>query len=147
MIPEFIDIDSPWKVLPPGAYIATIKEIEARFATNKHRSCLFSGFKKAISLLCEARCTTIFLNGSYVTAKPYPGDYDVCWDTKGVDYSKLDPVFLNFNDNRKEQKVQYYGEFFPINFLADDVNPFYDFFQIDRYTGKAKGIIKIDLKK
>jgi len=146
MIPEFIDIGSPWKVLPPGVYIAVIKEIEVRFATTNYRKYLFSGFKEAISSLYEAGCNAVFLDGSYITAKPIPGDYDVCWDTEGVNPSKLDPVFRNFSDNRKEQKLRYYGEFFPIHFLADGVSFFYNFFQIDKYTGKAKGIIKIDLK-
>jgi len=145
MIPEFIDIGGPWKVLPPGVHIAIIIEIEIRFAITNHRKYLFSGLKKATISLYRAGCKNIFLNGSFVTTKSIPGDYDVCWDTRGVDHSKLDPVFLNFNYNRKEQKLMYYGEFFPFHYLADRLNNFYDFFQIDKDTGKAKGIIKINL--
>lgn len=145
MIPGFIDIGGPWEVLPPGVYDATIEEIEIHFTATIQRKYLFSGLKKAIISLCSAGCKTIFLDGSFITAKPMPGDYDVCWDTKGVDPDKLDGVFFDFNHKRKEQKIRYYGEFFPTHFLANGLNYFYEFFQIDKYTGKAKGIIKINL--
>jgi len=41
MIPELVDIGSPWKVLPPGIHDATLDEVEGRFATNEHRKRLF----------------------------------------------------------------------------------------------------------
>lgn len=145
MIPDLKDIGSPWKVLPQGIHIATMEEIAIFFATTDHRKNLYSGFERAVVSLSNSGCKTVFLDGSFVTAKPTPEDYDVCWDTTGVDRNLLDPVFYDFTNNRKEQKNKYYGEFFPNNFLADGVQFFNDFFQIDKYTGKAKGIIKINL--
>ena len=29
-----------------------------------------------------------YLNGSFVTAKPFPDDCDAVWDTEGVDFTK-----------------------------------------------------------
>jgi len=147
MIPELIDIGGPWKVLPPGVHIVKIKELEKFYITNSNRGHLFTGFNKAVTALLEAGCKTIFLDGSFVTSKPIPNDYDVCWDVDGVDENKLDPVFFDFSNKRKEQKRKYYGEFFPIHFLATDEIFFYDFFQIDKHTGRAKGIIRINLKE
>jgi hypothetical protein len=141
MIPDFVDIGGPWKVLSPGVHIATLKEIEGRFATSDHRKNLFLGFKKGVTALREAGCRTIFLDGSFVTEKPLPGDYDVCWDPIGVDIAKLEPVFRDFSDKRKKQKEIFYGEFFPSTLLADGKHFFFDYFQIDRHTGNAKGII------
>ena len=39
--------------------------------------------------------------------------------TLGVDTSKLDPVFLKFDDKRASQKKKYGGEFFPSSAKAD----------------------------
>lgn len=147
MIPDFVDIGGPWKVLPPGVHNATIEEIEARFATSDHRKRMFFGFKNAIEALCKAGCHKIFLNGSFITEKPFPGDFDACWDSVGVDVVKLDPIFLDFSDARKKQKDCFHGEFFPANLTADGKHVFLDFFQTDKHTGKAKGIICIRLSK
>lgn len=143
VIPVFIDIGGPWKVLPPGVHDAKLDDIEARFAISDHRKLLFAGLKRGIDNLSGAGCREILVNGSFVTEKPIPKDYDVCWHPDGVDLAKLDPVFLDFSDNRRRQKSSYYGEYFPSSFLADSTSSFKDFFQVDRDTGKAKGIIRV----
>ena len=145
MIPDFVDIGSLWPVLPPGVHDATLDEVEARFGVSRHRSRLVSGFKDAVTILHRAGCRTILLDGSFITAKPSPGDFDVCWDPIGVDSKKLDPVFLDFSDGRRRQKQRFGGEFFPATACADKKHRFSDFFQIDKYTGSAKGIIRIRL--
>ena len=129
-------------MLPAGIHYATLEEIELRFATtNKHRKQLFSGFKMGAMALQKAGCRKIFLDGSFVTEKPVPGDFDVCWDSMGVNPAKLDPVFLDFKNRRKKQKARFHGEFFPSSCCADGKCFFLDYFQIDKYTGSAKGII------
>jgi hypothetical protein len=147
MIPDFVDIGGPWKVLPPGVHNATIEEIETRFATSDHRKRMFLGFKKGMEALCKAGCRKIFLDGSFITEKPFPGDFDACWDPVGVDVIKLDPVFLDFSNERKKQKDRFRGEFFPANLTADGTHIFLDFFQTDKHTGGVKGIICICLSK
>ena len=85
-------------------------------------------------------------DGSYVTGKPRPGDFDACWDPTGVVLAKLDPVFLEFANGRAAQKAAFKGEFFPSSMMCVDVGQaFVDFFQMDRFTGKQKGIISIPL--
>lgn len=145
MIPAHVNIHGVWKVLPPGIHDATLQEIEQRFATNETRKILFEGFKKGIETLKEAGCRIIFLNGSFVTDKPYPGDYDACWDPSGVDGDLLDPVLLDFSHGRKAQKLKYGGEFFISSMRADGSHTFVDYFQIDKDTGSTKGIIRIQL--
>jgi hypothetical protein len=83
----------------------------------------------------------------FVTEKPIPGDFDVCWDSMGVDTLKLNPVFLDFSEGRKKQKEMFQGEFFPVHLPADRKHTFLDFFQIDKDTQNAKGIICIAFKK
>jgi hypothetical protein len=147
MIPDFVDIGAPWKVLPHGVHNATLEEVETRFATSEHRKHLFSGFKSGVMALRKAGCRKIFLDGSFITEKPIPADFDVCWDSMGVDTAKLNPVFLDFSEGRKKQKEQFCGEFFPANLLVDGKHFFFDFFQIDKYTGNTKGIICIKFQK
>jgi hypothetical protein len=145
VIPKHIDIGSDWDVLPPGIHDATILEVEVRFATNITRRTLFGGFKLGAKALKNAGCKTIFLDGSFVSEKPNPGDYDVCWDPVGVDVKKLDPVFLDFSNKRQKQKLKYCGEFFPSSAKADGVLSFVEYFQKDKSTRKGKGIIRIQL--
>ncbi|NQT92858.1 MAG: hypothetical protein HQ559_08860 [Lentisphaerae bacterium] len=145
MIPELIDISSPWEVLPPGIHDATACEIERKYATNPHRRRLFEGFCQALEELKQAGCSTVYLDGSFVTGKPTPGDYDACWDDSGVDATRLDSALLDFTNKRRAQKEKYNGELFPAATQAMQGRAFIDFFQTDRHTGKRKGIIRVRL--
>lgn len=146
MIPKSVDISGAWNVLPPGIHDATLEEIEQRFASNEKRRNLFDGLCRAVDELRKAGCGVLFLDGSFVTDKPEPGDFDVCWDPVGVNPQKLDPVFLDFSQHRKKQKDKYGGEFFPSSAKANRASVFLDFFQTDRDTGLKKGIIKVQLR-
>ena len=147
MIPALVPLTgSPWDVLPPGVYAATFEEIEARFAYNPRRRELFEGLIGASMSLFGAGCRTVVLHGSYVSGKPIPGDYDACWDPAGMDFGKLDPVFGDFDNGRANQKARFGGEFFPSTMIeADSSRAFIDFFQVDRFTGKQKGILSISI--
>lgn len=144
VVPDFVDIGGLWKVLPPGVHNAPLEEVERHFASSEHRKRIFAGFKEGVMALRKAGCRKVFLDGSFVTKKPIPGDFDACWDCTGVDNSKLDHVFFDFEDGRKKQKERFRGEFFPVHALADGTHPFLDFFQVDKDTQNAKGIICIE---
>ncbi len=88
----------------------------------------------------------MFIDGSFVTAKERPGDFDACWDARGVDPEALDPVLLDFARGRAAQKAKYGGELFIANTAATPAGTiFLDFFQIDKTTGDPKGIIAVNL--
>jgi hypothetical protein len=146
MIPTLIDIGSLWKVLPPGVHDTTLIEIKKTFATNDHRQHLFNGLESAIKALHRAGCRTIYLDGSFVTEKPLPGDYDACWCPDGVDINLLDPVFTDFSNRRRAQKLKYYGELFPSTIEAVPGRVFLEYFQKDKFTGNPKGMLCIKLK-
>ena len=145
MIPKSVDIKGLWNVLPPGIHDATMEEIERRFATSDVRRELFEGFRRGVEALRRAGCKVVFLDGSFVTDKERPGDFDACWDPSGMDHRKLDPVLLDFSHKRRRQKAVYGGEFFPSSAKADGIRTFVEFFQTDRHTGKPKGIIRVQL--
>lgn len=149
MIPALVSLPgSPWDVLPPGVYVATFEEIESRFAYNPRRRELYAGLVNASVLLAGAGCQTIALDGSYVSAKALPADYDACWDPKGMDFGKLDPIFADFENGRANQKARFGGEFFPsILMEVGSGRAFVDFFQVDRFTGGPKGILSITISR
>jgi hypothetical protein len=115
------------------------------FATNAKRRALYEGLLLAATALRVAGCGKLYLDGSYVTAKAVPRDYDACWDPTGMDRAKLDPVFLNFSNKRQAMKDKFGGEFFPASAPNTPTQTFLDFFQVERFTGKAKGILLIVL--
>jgi len=144
MIPEFNESG----LLPEGVHWAVMDEIQKRFGRNLHRQRLVGGLERALNALRMAACTALYLDGSFITAKEYPGDYDACWEPKGVRLADLDPVFLDFSNRRAAQKAKYFGEFFPAHAKAESASPFrtfLNFFQMDKITGKKKGIIGINI--
>jgi hypothetical protein len=142
MIPDFTS--EGW--LPKGIYEAGWNEIQKKFGYTNYRKRLLSGLRHALSDLTLAGCKAIYLDGSFITAKEIPGDFDACWDDDGVDWDALDETLLSFENARAAQKAKYGGELFPVRWQADPWgNSFLEFFQLDKKTGQAKGIIKISL--
>jgi hypothetical protein len=132
--------------LPPGIHEVSWSEFVARYGYTSHRLNLLAGLKTALDALRVAGCRRAYVDGSFVTAKEAPGDFDGCWEAAGVDGSLLDPVLLTFASRRAAQKAKYLGELFPAYAVADPFGTAYlDFFQRDRVTGGAKGIVAIDL--
>jgi hypothetical protein len=101
--------------------------------------------------LKAAGCTIIYIDGSFVTSKQKPGDFDACCEDNRVDINYLKsiaPSLYNFTLRRAEQKIKYKGEIFPSNYPANDSSTTYiDFFQFDTRTNTRKGIIAIDLQR
>lgn len=141
MIPPFED-----GRLPAGEHWSAWDEIVERFATTSHRRQLLDGFRLACTSLAHAGCRTVWLNGSFITDKAWPNDFDACWDPGGVDLNVIDPVLLDLAHPRSAQKLRYGGELFPnVEELASG-SLFVDFFQTDAETGLPKGIIALDLR-
>ncbi len=141
MIPEF----EPDGNLPPGVHWATWRELHDRFGTTRWRRRLLVGLRAALENLRSAGCLTAYVDGSFVSSKSEPGDFDACWEEAGVDLDRLDPVLLTFDDGRAAQKAKYGGEFFPASAVAGlGEGVFLDFFQTDKDTGDRKGIVALD---
>ena len=142
MIPEF----EPSGNLPPGVHRATWNELYARFGTTPWRRRLLVGLRAALENLQNAGCLTAYVDGSYVSAKLEPDDFDACWEEAGVDLDRLDPVLLTFADGRAAQKARYGGELFPASAVAGlGEGVFLSFFQTDKDTGARKGIVALHL--
>jgi hypothetical protein len=134
--------------LPPGIHQLQWDEILQRYGYNSHRARLLSGLKRALKIFKNAGCKIIYLDGSFVTVKKFPSDYDCCWVPKDVDLNRLDPILLDVTiPGRRKQKFKYDGEFLPSTTIESATwKTFLDFFQTDKNTGDQKGIIEIRLE-
>ncbi|MCP5060243.1 MAG: hypothetical protein GY937_26380 [bacterium] len=133
-------------LLPPGIHACSWREVEHRYGSNRHRRELLAGLKAALLALKRAGCGRVYVDGSFVTDKNVPEDFDGCWDPMGVDPNKLDPVLLNFDNQRAQQKAKYRGEMFVAseNAVPRHRKRFLDFFQQTR-EGEPKGILSLNL--
>ncbi len=147
MLPNFQVLSgAPWRILPPGEHIATLQEIKQSLAFNHHRLNLFNGLVSAARLLAQSGCKYLYLDGSYVTEKDMPGDFDACWSIEQVDFSIVDPIFLDLSKGTTAQKARFGGELFPNCTERASGKLFKDFFKNEKHTNQEKGIIVIDLQ-
>jgi hypothetical protein len=132
---------------PPAGNLASWEAICATFGWNAWRRRLLQGLDLARRDLRRAGCRRAWLDGSFVTVKELPDDYDLTWDTSGVDADLLTPVLKAVSPPRWAQKAKYLGDILPNVVERDSGRPFLDFFQEDAETGAAKGIVEMDLEE
>jgi hypothetical protein len=143
VIPDFDPVTGN---LPDGEHAAAWQDMLGRFGQTPWRRKLLAGMLEALRLLKAAGCARAYIDGSFVTAKEEPGDFDACWDAQGVDLDRVDERLLTFDRGRATQKAAFLGELFIADGRADPQGTlFRDFFQTDR-EGRRKGIVVIDLK-
>ena len=147
MLPSFQTLcGAPWRILPPGEHLATLQEVKQTLAFNPHRLNLFNGLVNAANLLARSGCKYLYLDGSYVTEKDMPGDFDACWSIEQVDFNIGDPIFLDLSNGKKKKKARFGGELFPNCTERASGKLFKDFFKNEKHTNQEKGIIVIDLQ-
>ena len=142
-------LDPVTGLLPPGEHEATWDEIEEQFGWNLRRRQLLDGLAEGLAIFAGAGCSRVWLNGSFVTDKDEPGDFDCVWSITGVDRNTLQdtaPELLDLTNHRSAQKARFGGEFLPNVTEAASGQQFADFFQTSR-DGTAKGIVVIDPTK
>lgn len=132
--------------LPPGVHRWSWPDFEAAFSWTPQRKVLMDGLKRALLALKVAGCLEVYIDGSFITEKDDPSDYDGCWEAAGVDLSMLDRILLTFDPGRVAQKTKYGGEMFLAHAIAERRigQRFLEFFQQDR-DGRAKGIVALEL--
>lgn len=133
--------------LPPGVHPWAWPDFLNVFAWNARRRFLAGGLYRALRNLKNAGCKAAIIDGSYVTAKELPGDFDAAFDPNGVNGILVDPVLLRHADGRKAMKAKYLGDLFPWGSVAcQSTGTIYqDFFQTDR-DGAPKGIVFLDMR-
>jgi hypothetical protein len=142
MTPAFL----PKGHLPKGIHKASWEEFCERYGGNDHRRQLLSGMRLLLSHLKSVGCRALYVDGSFVTAKDMPNDYDACWDLVGVKVEKLDNVLLDFSDDGKHaMQEKYRGDIRPDSCSPEERDCTYlEFFQMGR-DGEPKGIVMLVL--
>ena len=119
--------------LPPGVQFAIWQELEDSAHLQSAASSDAGRIPPGLQGVAESRCRLVYLDGSFVTRKEHPGDFDACWDIQNVDDAKLDPVFWDFSRVRAAQKQRFLGELFPAQLPEGATGrAFVDFFQVNR---------------
>ena len=133
--------------LPQGVHETTWKQFCERFGHTTHRRLLLEGLVAALRDLSAAGCKKVYINGSFVTAREFPEDYDICWSIDGVIPEKINPEFLDFSPKgRVLMKKKYKGDLFPAEIPEGTSGKlFLDFFQTDKITGEPKGTIALEI--
>ena len=142
-----VEFDSRTGYLVAGVHRMSVAEVRRLFAWNWRRRFLFDGLNRALANLTVAGCRSVILDGSYVTSKESPGDWDAAFDPVGVMPDRLDPILIKHDDGRRAMRAKYSGDIFPWTALATGGGgPIYrEFFQKDR-DGNPKGIVEILLQ-
>ncbi len=124
-----------------------LTDFHRQFAWNGRRRFLYSGLARAVTALQGAGCRAIIIDGSYVTAKENPGDWDAAFDPYGMTAAGLDPILLKHDDCRRAMRAKYFGDLFPWTAVASNSTGtiYHEFFQADR-DGRSKGIVEIKLQ-
>jgi hypothetical protein len=143
-----VEFDSATGYLPVGVYPMDWGCFSLRFTWSHRRRFLSGGLYRALANLRNAGCRAAIVDGSFVTTKDQPADYDAAFDPVGVNGSLVDPVLLRHDDERKAMKAKYFGDVFPWGAVACPTTGmiYRDFFQKDR-SGLPKGVILLDLKR
>ena len=129
-------------LLPSGVHYAAWDELVKKFGVNKHRLRLLEGLKQGLNLLIEYGCKEACINGSFVTAKVFPGDIDVCYDNTYMNWKKFTkehPEFVDVKNGAVIMKQKYGCEFYAYNAFEDDM---LRIFQFDK-NNNPKGIVKL----
>ena len=154
MIPDFTRDG----LLPKGIHETTWELFSVHFGkSSRRRKGLIKKIEIVIKILKEVGCKELYIDGSFVTKRNRPEDFDACWLREGVDLSRLNqlapilkyaPGFFKGVDC----KQKYGGDIFPLTRLVP--NPknsegqditYLEFFQMDKESGQDKGIILLKL--
>ena len=131
-------------LLPQGIHHCKWEEFLSVFTLNEHRQQQSEGSRKGLEVLHKHGCSVVYIDGSFVTTKPFPNDVDVAFDNSSMDwkgFKRHHPEFFDTKIGDIIQKEKYSSHFFACNPFE---TYFIDFFQFDR-NGNSKGIVKLDL--
>jgi hypothetical protein len=134
------------KVLPEGEHEATWDELCSRFGQGSRRRTLLGKIREVGAMLREAGISVLYIDGSFATDKPIPGDWDGLFPTAGLDWEKVDPLFRQVDLHRDEIAKKYMADLFPVDFSEKTSGkPFREFFQRDKQD-RPKGLLVLKLE-
>ncbi len=141
MIPDFYD----GIFLPDGDHDATWDEVRARFCFGEKRKKMCLAFSGLLPVARSCSFIAVYLFGSFISAKPEPGDIDLLWVLPAeVKPEQMRPECRDLFDYQG-MKSRFGWDAFccPDNpaVLAD----FLTVWRTDKQRVKRRGIVRIDL--
>jgi len=149
LIPAF---DANTGALPPGDHQATLEQIAKYLGFTPRRRWLTKGLRAGVEAFWAAGIEEIYIDGSFCTEKPDPGDIDGYWvePDPGV-YDRIDPYWIDFEliyvAHVRKWKWRMWAdhgiEFFihPAMHARPEMG-FPEFFRQDR-DGRRRGVIRV----
>jgi hypothetical protein len=149
VIPAF---DPNTGALPPGNHQATLEQIASRLGSTPRRQWLLKGLRAAVEAFWAAGIQEIYVDGSFCTEKPDPGDVDGYWvePDEGV-YDRIDPYWIDFESvfvpHVRKWKWRMWADhgvefFIHPAMRATAERGFPEFFRQDR-NGQLRGVIQV----
>lgn len=141
MIPELTGRGS----LPPGIHGAVVRDVRRRFGSGRRKRVrLMRGLEAVLDLAWRAGARWLYLDGSFVTDKKDPGDWDAVLIFRNL--AGVGSIAGALLSDRTGIKRRYGGDLFTV--LEEDVEIWihyvHDVFTKDR-DGFPKGILRIDI--
>jgi hypothetical protein len=138
--------------LPPGDHQATLDEIRTRLGFTPRRRWLWKGLRAAVEAFWNASIEEIYIDGSFCTEKPDPGDVDGYWvePDLGV-YDRIDPYWIDFTSVFVQSAGKWRWRMWADHGVEFFIHPamqataeegFPEFFRRDR-TGRSRGVIRV----
>src|SRR5262249_3227981 len=128
--------------LPPGPHWGSWDEIVERFGWNERRRTLLAGLRLALRDLHQAGGRTFYLNGSFVTSKEEPGDFELAYITFVINDAPLETtwplLFGEGEDNAAAWRSHYLGDILPHD--SSGYWSWLNYFSTDR-RGVTKGYV------
>ena len=149
MIPPF---DPETGALPPGDHRTTLEELRKGLGFTPRRRWLLKGLRSAVEAFWKAGIEEIYIDGSFCTEKPDPGDVDGYWVEPDLDvYDRIDPYWIDFTPVfvpvagkwRCRMWADHGVDFFIHPAMqATPEEDFPEFFRHDR-EGRPRGVIRV----
>lgn len=132
--------------LPVGVHLATWSEVRRRFgSSNPVRRKLMRGLERLLALARRAGARGLYLDGSFTTAKPEPGD----WDAVLVLRTGTNGAAKEVGEmaDRRRVKREWGGDLFLVMEDDAEILAYYvgQVFVRDR-EGRPKGILKLPVE-
>ena len=149
MIPLF---DPETGALPPGDHQATLEQIAKRLGFTPRRRWLLKALRAAVEAFWTAGIEEVYIDGSFCTEKPDPGDIDGYWvEPDSEVYERIDPYWIDFTLVRVQSVRKWKWRMWTDHGVEFFIHPamqataeekFPQFFRHDR-EGRPRGVIQV----
>ena len=123
----------------------TYEEFTTIFGTNSERKQQITNALHFFKIFYRCGCTTVYIDGSFVSKKKCPEDIDICFDITTLDEEKLKKEFPQFFDPNQLGEINRNFKCHIFYFTKNNTFLF-DILTEDR-DGNRKGIVKLLLNE